>query len=105
MPSTQAPLSQSSPALQGRGSHPAWVGYLEQAPAPSHWPSRSQTAAPLSRQLPFGSVSATTGPQVPSLPEPLSAAVHAVHMASHGVSQQTPSAHAPDAQVTPAVQG
>ena len=64
---------------------------MRQAPAPSHWPSRSQLAAPSSGQLPCGSVPAGTTPHSPSGPEPLSAVVQAMHVPVHVVLQHTPS--------------
>jgi len=54
---------------------------------------------------PPGSVFAAAKPHVPSAPEPFCAAVHAVHVPVHALSQHTPSTQKPDWHSSPDAHG
>jgi hypothetical protein len=77
------------------------TGYLRQAPAPSHTPSRPQLDAPSSGHWSRGSVATSAGAHVPTLPW----AAHVMHVPSHAEPQQTPSTQKPLAHSAPAVHG
>jgi hypothetical protein len=72
---------------------------------PSQLPFFLQVAAPSSPHSSSGSVSTAIAPQVPSVPLPFLAAVHASQVPSQAVSQQVPSTHLPlehcDAELQP----
>lgn len=74
------------------------AGWSSHAPAPSQAPVVPHVAAPCVAHSASGSLPSATGPQEPSLPDPLSSAVHASHDPSQGPSQHTPSTHAPPLQ-------
>jgi hypothetical protein len=83
--------------------HDVPLVYLRHAAAPSHVPSRAHESAPSSGQSSWGSRPLFTGPHVPLVADPVSAAVHATQNPLHGRSQHTPSAHVPEAHVPPSV--
>src|SRR6185503_1677544 len=78
-----------------------------------HWPEPSHSPSALhdpgkpgsGEQSLSGSVSAATGPQVPSTPLPFLAAVQASHPPVQELSQQTPSTQKPLVQSEPLAQG
>jgi hypothetical protein len=47
---SQRPATRSAPMLHESVPHTVLTAYLRQAPAPSHWPSSPQVAAPPSAQ-------------------------------------------------------
>jgi len=49
---SQRPATRSAPMLHESVPHTVATAYLRQAPAPSHWPSSPQVAAPPSAQWP-----------------------------------------------------
>ncbi len=49
---SQRPATRSAPMLHESMPHTVATAYLRQAPAPSHWPSSPQVAAPPSAQWP-----------------------------------------------------
>jgi len=68
--------------------HEVPLGCTEQAPAPSQLPVVPQVEGACAAQSPAGAGPAATLPQTPLLPEPLRAALQALHTALHAVSQQ-----------------
>jgi hypothetical protein len=101
MPAAQLPVPLhvlavvSEPLPQVAAAQGVPAVYFAHAPFPSQDPSVPHVAADCMVQLLSGSVPTTTLPQVPSVPAPLCAAVHAVHVPAHAVLQQTPSAQKP----------
>src|SRR5690348_458762 len=90
--------------LQNWAAHwvPGW--YSWQAPVPSQTPFVPHIVGPLSVHSPCGSVLTAIGPQLPVLPEPFNAAVHALQTPEQAESQHTPSAQNVLRQSVPAAQ-
>jgi hypothetical protein len=101
MPAAQLPVPLhvlavvSVPPLHDAAAQTVPAVYFAHAPFPSQDPSVPHVDAVCMVQLLSGSVPTTTLPHVPSVPAPLCAAVHAVHVPEHAVLQQTPSAQKP----------
>ena len=92
---SEAAVSVCVPSLHDAAEHTVPETYFRHAPMPSHMPSLPQLGAPASVHSLPGSVPPLIGPQVPSAPCPLMAAVHALHVPEQEVLQQTPSATKP----------
>jgi hypothetical protein len=77
------------------------TGYLRQAPAPSHTPSRPQVSTPSSAHWSRGSVPTSAATHVPTL----FCAAQVMQVPAHSELQQTPSVQNPLAHSSPAVHG
>jgi len=79
--------------------------YRAQAPAPLHWPVRWHVDGGSIGQSLSGSVPVATGPQTPSIPPPLAAALHAWQAPLQASAQHTPSTQNPDWHCDATLQG
>lgn len=91
----------SVPATHDPGRHTVLAGYLRQAPAPSHVPSRPQDAEPSSAHSPRGSVPGAAGTQVPAR----SGMAQDMQVPEQALSQQSPSTQNPLSHWAAAVHG
>ena len=100
-PSHDWPVCQ--PLLQVVAPHAVPCGCSAQAPAPLHVPMVLQVVDAVLAHSFCGSVALAIGPHTPLFPEPLIAALQAVHGPVHAVSQQKPSTQLPEAHCVPVV--
>jgi hypothetical protein len=95
MPLQVSAFSSVLPPLHDAATQTVPLAYFWQEPAPLHTPVSPQLMEPWSLHSFSGSVFVATLPHTPSAPDPFVAAVQALQIPAHRLSQQTPSTQLP----------